>query len=85
MIVPATTDVIQKVCGKLEMPEIRVWVHPKLGSDDFVTFVSFGTALAFIKEHPEAERVPLLAFRGYELNLWEMHTEEEIEVPVGTA
>ena len=80
MIVPATIDAIQEAVGKFEtIPEIRVWVHPhkigSQGSDTYITFSTFLEALVFIEAHPEAEKVPLVAFRGYELNLWDMRPE----------
>jgi len=80
MRVPATTDVMQEEDGKLEVPEIRVWYHPhkigKTGDDSYEVFDSFGKALAFIESHREAEDSPLIAFRGYELNLWEMEPDK---------
>lgn len=67
-------DLIQKEQGNLEVPEIRVWCHPhriaQRGADTWETFPTFAAALNFIKAHPEAEDKPLLAFRGYEINLW---------------
>lgn len=76
MRVPAMRDIIQEVYGKLEVPEIRVWVHPhkigREGADEYAVFLSFAEALAYIKAHPEAERGPLVAFGGYELDLWGM-------------
>jgi hypothetical protein len=57
---------------KLETPEIRVWVHPPEGGDDYVqTFDSFKEAIKFTKTNKGAESVPLIAFRGFELNLFE--------------
>lgn len=76
--VPATTDVTQEGYGDaLEVPEIRVWLHPhwveKEGPDHYQVFDSFKDALAFIEERkPECEDTPLIAFRGYELNIWDM-------------
>lgn len=74
--VPACIDMIQEFSGNLEVPEIRVWCHPpkvgKSGDDYYHTFSSFKEAMDFIKHHKEAEEVPLLAFRGYELNLFEI-------------
>jgi len=76
--VPATKDMIQEVEGNIEnTPEIRVWCHPhkieENGSDYYYTFPTFSDALQFIQTHPEAEDVPLVAFRGYELNLWDIN------------
>jgi hypothetical protein len=70
--VPATRDVLQENRPALELPEIRVWIHPKSGgSDSYVTFKTFKEAMQFIRKHPEeAEMFPLLAFRGFEFNLW---------------
>lgn len=74
MNIAATKDIIQEVEGNLEKPEIRVWCHPhrigKSGSDGYKVFPSFQEALVFIKCTKEAERRPLVAFRGYEINLW---------------
>lgn len=69
MDVPHTLDVTQE--EPLETPEIRVWVHPPEGGDDrYFTFPSFESAEAFIKQTDGAEDVPLIAFKGYELNLY---------------
>lgn len=79
MKVPALIDDIQAFGVKLEVPEIRVWCHPhyidKDGGDYYYTFGSFKKALDFIKEHKEAEDQPLIAFRGYELNIFRMETK----------
>lgn len=81
MNVPATKDMIQEAEGNLEVPEIRVWCHPhwidKSELDYFEEFNSFQVALNFIQEHTEAERMPLVAFRGYELNLWGIKEKKE--------
>ncbi len=82
MRVPATTDVIQEANLPLATPEIRVWCHPERigesGDDTYKIFESFHDALEFISEHPEAEKAPLIAFRGYELNLWEMESDVKL-------
>lgn len=74
--VPSTKDLIQESRGNLEEPEIRVWCHPHYineeGDDYYEVFDKFSDALEFIRIHPEAEEVPLIAFRGRELNLWAM-------------
>ena len=79
MKVPALKDAIQEVGGNLEIPEIRVWCHPhyidKDGDDYYYTFKSFKYALTFIAKHREAEDQPLIAFRGYELNIFGMEAE----------
>jgi len=76
MEVPAMKDVIQEVGGNLEIPEIRVWCHPpkvgKSGDDYYEVFFNFPEAMEFIQTHQEAEDYPLIAFRGYEFNLWEV-------------
>ena len=84
--VPATTDVLQdrELGGRmLRVPEIRVWSHPghigRSGSDYYHTFATFAEALKFINEHPEAERVPLVAFAGYELNLFMLLENTELK------
>lgn len=76
MLVPATTDVTQVV--KLETPEIRVWFYPVEGGDDgYEVFKTFEEALKVVgAKTADGKRVyedtVLIAFRGYELNLWEM-------------
>lgn len=76
MIIPHTIDIKQEK-KKLDIPEIRVWCHPhrvgKKGSDYYYVFDSFKEAIQFILGNKEmAEDVPLIAFRGYELNLFEI-------------
>lgn len=76
--IPALQDIIQKYGKILQVPEIRVWVHPLPSGDDFCyTFDSFKEALQFIKRNKEkrkkkfrVEDAPLIAFRGYELNIF---------------
>jgi hypothetical protein len=74
MNIPAFTDIVQQAEGAYQTPEIRVWCHPHLvgesGDDYYQTFHSFEGALEFIRLHKEAEEVPLIAFRGYELNIF---------------
>jgi len=74
--VPSTIDIVQQVEGNLEIPEIRVWCHPG-GDDCYEVFDTFEQALNFIKEHPEAEEVPLIAFRGRELNIFDSQCIQE--------
>ena len=75
MRVPACKDLTQSK-EKLVIPEIRVWCHPESGKDDYYkVFDSFLEAIKFISKHKEAEDIPLIAFRGYELNLWGMKKE----------
>lgn len=73
--VPATIDLIQEVEGNLEVPEIRVWCHPhkinKSGDDFYQKFYSFKEAIHFVEIRPEAERSILIAFRGYEFDLFQ--------------
>ena len=80
MEIPHTIDLTQ-THGKIrEIPEIRVWCHPMNGSDDFsYKFGSLGDALEFIKDNPEAEDAPLIAFRGYELNLFAIEKPRDTE------
>lgn len=70
MDIPTIIDMVQ--CEKkLQTPEIRVWCHPKDGGDDFYeVFDTFQQAEDFIPEHQEAEALPLIAFRGREINLY---------------
>ena len=74
MEVPAAKDLIQEFGEMLSVPEIRVWCHPHYadrdGDDYYQVFKSFQEALDFIQGSKEAEDAPLIAFRGYELNLW---------------
>jgi len=83
MKILATKDMIQKFKGNLEIPEIRVWCHPhyvkKRGDDYYKVFDTFAEAVEFTNSHEEAEEVPLIAFRGYELNLWTIVPEQEGE------
>jgi hypothetical protein len=66
----------------LTTPEIRVWCHPhyiELSGDDYYeVFNSFAEAEDFIKTHPEAEEVPLIAFKGVEINIYEINQTNEI-------
>lgn len=68
-------DMIQEDPDRfLDVPEIRVWCHPhkidKTGSDTYEVFASFKEAHDFIASHPEAEDQPLIAFQGYEINIY---------------
>ena len=76
MEIPTTRDLIQKAKGELKVPEIRVWCHPHMigmsGDDYYRVFESFEEALAFIRGDEAAEDVPLIAFRGFEINIFEM-------------
>lgn len=76
--IPSTIDMIQEH-GKIitDVPEIRVWIHPHKrganGSDDYAIFDSFKKAFAFIKKTGlMAEDHPLIAFRGYELDIFQI-------------
>lgn len=74
MEIPVSIDLIQEYGEILTEPEIRVWCHPhyinKSGDDYYMVFDTFKDALKFIGKHKEAENVPLVAFRGYEINLF---------------
>jgi len=74
MEVPVTRDIVQQAEGNLKVPEIRVWCHPhkigRSGDDYWHICESFAEAMRFISAHPEAEEAPLIAFRGYEFNLF---------------
>lgn len=73
--VPMLIDCLQEFGETLEIPEIRVWCHGG-GDDEFETFDTFEAALKFIDsakgKKDKCESAPLLAFRGFELNLWKM-------------
>jgi hypothetical protein len=81
MKIAALTDLIQETEGILEVPEIRVWCHPhkigESGSDYYQVFDSFKEAHQFIAEHKEAEQQPLIAFRGYELNIYVINPKKQ--------
>jgi hypothetical protein len=80
--IPMLVDVLQEFGETLEMPEIRVWCHGP-GDDGFRTFDTFKAAWKFIQsaagKKAHCESAPLLAFRGFELNLWDM---PQLETPV---
>lgn len=75
----ATARDLTQLKKKLKVPEIRVWCHPhyieKAGDDYYNVFGSFKEAMDFIKKHKEAERIPLIAFKGMEINLWSLDYE----------
>ena len=79
--VPATNDIIQECEGNLQRPEIRVWCHPhkigKSGDDYYDTFESFEDAINFIEDHEEAEDAPLIAIKGYELNVFAIEERKQ--------
>ena len=73
--IPCLHDMIQETEGNLTIPELRVWIHPGDGDDYFEVFDTFNEALDFIKGYSGkgyVEPVPLVAFRGYEINLFEI-------------
>lgn len=79
-----TTDDITQEEEIIDIPEIRVWCHPERigepGERYCEKFNGFKRALKFIEEHKKlTEAEPLIAFRGYEINLFKIKTEEEIE------
>lgn len=82
MIVPACKDLTQSE-EIIVIPEIRVWCHPKGGGDDYYkVFNSFKEAVDFIVKNENnkkfrVEDVPLLAYRGYELNIYAMYSEDK--------
>ena len=68
----------------IEIPEIRVWCHPERigepGTKYFETFKGFKRALEFINAHKKLTDIhPLVAFKGYEINLFKIKTKQEIE------
>ena len=80
---PASIDIMQMYPNILEVPEIRVWCHPhkigNSGDDYYLVFDTWKLALDFIKRHKESEDVPLLAFRGYEINLFDLQKPKEVK------
>ena len=80
MNVPVMIDMIQSD-KQLEIPEIRVWCHPhainETGDDYYEVFDNFREAMEFVQEHGEAEKQPLIAFRGYEINIFDIRRYEE--------
>jgi len=81
MEIPVLNDVIQDFKGNLKVPEIRVWCHPHYvgehGDDYYEVFDTFQKALDFIAHNKKAEDAPLIAFKGYEINLWEIKERED--------
>jgi hypothetical protein len=87
--VPSAIDVMQSKKPIEDIPEIRVWCCPhrqiggikpeQKGDDYYEVFGSFKEALAFIDKHPEAENEPLIAFKGFELNIFDMKSAKEIK------
>ena len=81
MNVPVTVDVLQEIDGNLDMPEIRVWCHPRWidrpGDCYYHKFPSFRSAMGYIKRTKSAERHPLIAFRGYEFDLFAVKEHKE--------
>jgi len=80
MEIPTTNDLTQEG-KKIQIPEIRVWCHPhyikKDGDDYYYVFETFKEAERFISKHKEAEEIPLIAFRGYEINLYDIKAKAE--------
>lgn len=79
--IPMFADLTQVFDDKiLDTPEIRVWCHPhyvkKKGDDWYETFDSFKEAFEFIKTHKEAEGQPLIAYGGYEINIFDIEKLE---------
>lgn len=85
MEIPAMIDMIQSSGEVLTVPEIRVWCHPhktgKDGEDDYRVFDTFTEALDFIKATPEAESTPLIAYNGYEIDIFQLTppTDEQVD------
>ena len=82
---PVSKDLTQESAPILDIPQIRVWCHPhevgKAGDDYYRVFNSFKQAMSFIKKHPEAETVPLVAFKGYEISLFAIKELEKETKP----
>jgi hypothetical protein len=74
MEIPTLKDLTQD--KPITTPEIRVWCHPHninlMGDDYYEIFNSFKDAEDFIRTHKEAEPMPLIAFAGYEINIYEL-------------
>jgi len=68
-------DIIQETTGNLARPEIRIWVHPKAGGDDYYFVnVTMAEARSRRKRLVSSGRYnivehPLIAFRGYEMTV----------------
>ena len=73
-IIPMMLDLIQEVEGNNEVTKIRVWVHPDEGDDYYLGFETFEAAIDFIKSEdcPGAEKAPLIAFKGFEINIFDL-------------
>ena len=65
---------MMQIKKKVLVPGIRVWCHNHNGSDWFKVFKTFKQAVSFCnKEHKKfvPEDYPLIAFNGYEINIFE--------------
>ena len=79
MGIPYTLDLIQQHGEEItDVPEIRVWCHPhKIGKQRdkyFRVFKTFTAALNFISKHKEADDTPLIAFKGFEIDIFGIKT-----------
>jgi len=80
-IIPGKVDMTQ-LDHKIDIPQIRVWVHPKDGGEDrFEIFPSFEEAIEFAVHDDEAEDMIFLAFAGYELNIMGMAEASKVVDP----
>ena len=72
-VITPSSDVIQRFAGAIdEIPEIRVWRNGEK-EDHYETFSTFEDAKAYIEAHPnECEPYPVLAFRGWEIPIYEL-------------
>jgi len=72
--VSAMKDAIQESNGLKMIPEIRVWHHPlkagRKGQDCYVVCESFKEAIKHIGSSDDAEEHPLIAFKGWELDIF---------------
>jgi len=74
--VPILVDVCQERETPRMIPEIRVWCHKTSGDDYYEVFDTFIHALDFIASDAGkqlgCEDQPLIAFRGFEINIWDL-------------
>jgi len=73
-----TKDMIQEFGKKLKHPQIRVWIHPKKGGDDYYRVANFSknNLLAALLAKPfekkgDIHEKPLVAYNGYEYTVKE--------------
>jgi len=69
--IEAKNDSAQSMMGNLSVPEIRAYINDGKEHKHY-TFSNFGDAMTFIKSSPLAEPHPLIAFRGFLLDIFDV-------------